>query len=275
MWIDDPFYDATLPPRSFVWPCGIRYLHRDAEVEELVLTKEVYGFGLTFSNMAAKINATASGAEVRFDRACSHPMPEAYHRARVLFPIMRLLRGELAFHASCVSMQDRAVVFMAPSGVGKTTAAAALVAYAFAKIVADDTTIVSLTSDGYVALPGSTAFAMRHCLLDDASCFGEGSVCGIKRMLPVKSTHVAKHRILIDRVIFLEPGGGKLEALSLSARPSRFLSQQFILSEAPLDYRHEMFTACVNFMSHIPAYTLGIDGKTSLSLRQFAENFSS
>lgn len=275
MWIRDPFAESAAPCSLLSRQDGT-VLHRDGSGEdELLLQAEKDGFCLTFLNMEARIDAEARGADVRFDRPCASTLPEAYHRVRVLFPIMRLLRGHLAFHASCVSLAGKAILFMAPSGVGKTTAAAALVGHAAAKIMADDIAIVSRETSGYDAWPCSSAFAMRHRLLDNLPVFGRSVSCGLKRMLPVLSGHVETVRVPISCVVFLMPGQSELRPLPLMERPKRFLAQQFILSDMPAPLRRNLFAACTAFMSQIPAFELGMDGSTSLSLRQFSAKFSS
>ena len=274
MWIEDPFVGAEMQADAFSWPKDT-ILHQDGSEDELTLSTKNGGFELTFANMEAWIEADARRAQVSFDRTCICAMPEAYHRARVLFPLMRLLRGHLAFHASCISLGGRGILFMAPSGVGKTTAAAALVAYCSAKILADDIVTVSRSDEGYVAWPCSQAFAMRHRLLDGMPHFGDSLICGIKRMLPVQEPWIERECVRIDRVIFLQAGEASLTPLSLDERPVRFLSQQFVLSQGTPFFRQTMFEACTAFMAEISAYTLGMDGSTAASLRQFSEKFSS
>lgn len=56
-------------------------------------------------------------------------------------------RGLLPLHASCVTFGDRAIAFAGPSGVGKSTVAAALLAGG-AKLVSDDVTVIDVHAEG-------------------------------------------------------------------------------------------------------------------------------
>jgi hypothetical protein len=60
-------------------------------------------------------------------------------------------RGQLAFHASAVQVGESAVLFMGPTGAGKSTMAAALGQLKYA-VVSDDLCAVTMLADGRAAI---------------------------------------------------------------------------------------------------------------------------
>lgn len=77
--------------------------------------------------------------------------------------LVRQLQGELSLHGAGVAWQGRAVLLLGRSGAGKSTLAAALVARAGARLVADDAAAIALES------PVMVLGAERHHWLDAAS----------------------------------------------------------------------------------------------------------
>jgi hypothetical protein len=73
--------------------------------------------------------------------------------AAQVLPLAAALQGLEPLHASAVSLGDRAVAFVAPSGVGKTSIAARLVADG-ATFVADDVLAVEPLGEALLAHPG-------------------------------------------------------------------------------------------------------------------------
>jgi hypothetical protein len=73
--------------------------------------------------------------------------------AAQVLPLAAALQGLEPLHASAVALGDRAVAFVAPSGVGKTSIAARLVAEG-ATLVADDVLAVEPLGDELLAHPG-------------------------------------------------------------------------------------------------------------------------
>lgn len=73
--------------------------------------------------------------------------------AAQVLPLAAALQGLEPLHASAVSLGDRAVAFVAPSGVGKTSIAAQLVSEG-ATFVADDVLAVEPHGDELLAHPG-------------------------------------------------------------------------------------------------------------------------
>jgi hypothetical protein len=87
------------------------------------------------------------------------PVPgedERWVRNAIMGPVMGTLlhqRGWLTLHASAVSVDGRAVAFMADRGWGKSTMAAAMVARGH-RLVADDVTAIKTDANGAFVNPG-------------------------------------------------------------------------------------------------------------------------
>ena len=82
---------------------------------------------------------------------CERDVARADLIGRVL-PLAQHERGQLALHASAVCLEGRAIGFMAPKNYGKSSLAMSLVTAFNAKLLTDDTLIVSPSTG--VALPG-------------------------------------------------------------------------------------------------------------------------
>jgi len=94
------------------------------------------------------------GREILVDP--EHPIEEERLRAFLLGPVFSLLlvqRGHFPLHASAVAIQGRAVAIAAPSGGGKSTTAAALLARGH-RLLADDVTALRLDGATPLVLPG-------------------------------------------------------------------------------------------------------------------------
>jgi len=82
---------------------------------------------------------------------CERDVARADLIGRVL-PLAQHERGHLALHASAVCLEGRAIGFMAPKNYGKSSLAMSLVTAHNAKLLTDDTLIVSPSTG--VAMPG-------------------------------------------------------------------------------------------------------------------------
>jgi hypothetical protein len=87
--------------------------------------------------------------------------------AQVL-PLAAVLRGKDVLHASAVALHGRAVAFMGPSGAGKTTLAARIVANG-ARLVTDDVLAVDLSGQNVVVHRGSAVARIASAELRDMS----------------------------------------------------------------------------------------------------------
>jgi hypothetical protein len=94
----------------------------------------------------------------------SSPEQPDWYSQRLLFsqtlPIAATLQGVGLFHASAVRVRGRAVGITAPSGTGKTSTAAHLVAQG-AEFVTDDVLALDLEDEGVIAYAGPEFFSIE------------------------------------------------------------------------------------------------------------------
>lgn len=132
-------------------------------------------------------------------------------------PLMAILCGSEAMHASAVVIDDKAVLITAPSGAGKTTLAAYM-AVAGAPLLADDvvvlrtspipgTPVLACPSGGLVHLGADDAEALSGPRLNQVG-FREGKVsCGVQTAAaPVDvGTLILLSRSTAERPLSIEP----------------------------------------------------------------------
>lgn len=114
-------------------------------------------------------------------------------RLFILGPVLAVLlhqRGLLVLHASAVTMDGNAVVFMGGPGWGKSTLAAALYARGHG-VVADDVTAVQLKGENLAVLPG---FPQLKLWPDAVASLGNGF-----EKLPQLHSQVEKRALAVDR----------------------------------------------------------------------------
>jgi len=78
-----------------------------------------------------------------------------------LLPLVATLRGLEVLHASAVALDRGALLFTAPAGAGKTSAALRLVLEG-ARLLADDAVAIDAHGDRLLAHPGAGALAVRR-----------------------------------------------------------------------------------------------------------------
>ncbi len=271
----DPFKSLTeggYDPTD--WPVDLVF-HRDADVDApLMIQSTPRGADLSFANACAHLFPGESLVELELKEKGGICFPVSYHRDRLILPVMRIMRGALAFHASCVECAGQATLLLAPTGVGKSTCAAALVAFAGAKLMSDDTTTLVNTKQRPFAFPASNSFAMRHALLNEEPCFETPTpFLPQKHLLTLNPSWVATEPVPIEQLIFIKQGRSARKPLSQAELVPRLLAQQFAFSAAPAAFRARQFAQCMTLASQVPAFEVGVDTSTREALRQFAENF--
>lgn len=289
MQINDPFaYITQNGYEPTKWPKHSR-LHQDcddhslgASDEQLLVIKILNGIvSLQYANASATLYPDSALAQLELKEG-DFELTVNYHISRIILPIMRMMRGALALHASCVETSHGATLLMAPSGVGKSTCAAALIAFAGAKMLADDTSLVALNDGQFIVIPSSDFFAMRHNLLDQQTCFQPPqSFTELKHLLPVKPDHLANHPAMVKQIVFLNAYNRKSNSMHRKERLvpeqniARLLAQQFSFSNAPVPFRIQQFNTYLQLIQQIPVYEQTVDTTSTESLRQFALNFES
>ncbi|HXG44118.1 MAG TPA: hypothetical protein VNJ71_05085 [Gemmatimonadales bacterium] len=144
-------------------------------------------------------------------------------------------RGALPLHACAVAFSGRAAAFAGPSGVGKSTLLAALVAKGGA-FVTDDIAVVAPLGGGRVGVwPGA-----QRAKLDPVSLAALGRTrVGLepaggpqgKFHLPVAGGESARHPVPLDRVYLLRNGEGppKIEPLAGLEAVTALLEEIYVL----------------------------------------------
>lgn len=103
-----------------------------------------------------------------------------------LLPRVMAHQGHLLLHASAVLIDDRAVCFVAASGVGKSTLAAMLSAHG-CPLLADDVIRIGITADGVLVHPG---YASLRLWQDSTSIVQTRQIVSVAAMADYSSKHV-------------------------------------------------------------------------------------
>lgn len=256
-------------------------VHRDDEAlpdaplsrDTLIVKKgQANAFELAFCDVTATIDA--SYAQVNYElRPRGVPIfPDAYYKARLFLPILRMIRGGIALHASAIERNGRATLFLAPSGVGKSTCAAAVLAFTpDSRMISDDTVVVSRVNDTFFVLPASKSFAMRHDLLsiyNDVFEREEG-LSAVKSFLRVKASRVEEAAVPVERMVFLYRGAsGALERQDAFSLMAKYFAQQFTLTHAPDAFRRVQFADASALLNAVSCFSLAIDFSTIDGMRR-------
>ncbi|MHB8376265.1 MAG: hypothetical protein ACYDEB_04845 [Dehalococcoidia bacterium] len=105
------------------------------------------------------------GTEVLWDAPDASHNDAASALAGPLLGFALQLQGQTSLHGSAVVVEDRAVGLLAPSGFGKSTLAAALVARG-CELVTDDVLALGTCGEAVVALPGPSGMKLWPDALD-------------------------------------------------------------------------------------------------------------
>lgn len=195
---------------------------------------------------------------------------ERYIRERIAHPFIRLLRGGILLHAGAVCTDAGGIGFLAPSGVGKSTITAGMLAFCGAKLISDD--ILTLCYDdengGVLALPSSTHLAMRHGMFDHDGFVEKTNTTEYKRLLMVNPQQCAQKPCVPGALVIVRHSQEiSLRKLSFAEALPHILAQQLTMSHAPEAFRRQQFRAITGWLSGIPCYIL----EMSCDTRQDAE----
>jgi hypothetical protein len=97
------------------------------------------------------------------------------------------LHGITCLHGSVVAVNDRAVIFLGPKGIGKSTIAAAFAQHGFA-MLSDDLAVLQDTENGFMAQPGYPYLRLNS---DAVRVMHRGSET-LRRLSPYITKYVAK-----------------------------------------------------------------------------------
>lgn len=164
----------------------------------------------------------------------------AWRWQRLLFaqvlPLSAALQGLELFHASAVALDGRACAFIAPSGTGKTSIAAHLVARG-ATLVTDDALALEPSADHVRAHPGAAMASVDGAELETMTGEGRrrlGRVMGRSDKVHLAVSELADRPLPLGAVYLLERGGDERRLLveeSSPPDPRPLLSSRFVSYE--------------------------------------------
>ena len=194
---------------------------------------------------------------------CSPPDVAPWRWQRFLvgrvLPWAAVLRGLEVFHASAVTLNDRAVGFVGPTGAGKTSLALRLVTRG-ARFLTDDVLALDESGGGLRAHPGAGIVSVRPAekSATDRSTW---------RALGVELGHSGKTYLALPRVdgpaplagiYFLEAGEGSPIELLERPDPRLLLTSTFVLGvQTPSRLRNQL-DVCASIASGVPMFRLRI-----------------
>jgi hypothetical protein len=154
----------------------------------------------------ARLQATRDGSDVVFEPDPDAPKADVDKLRRgAVQLLMAHLRGGIPLHASAVSLEGKAVVFIGAASLGKSTLAATLCEHFGGSLLGDDAVAIERVGSGYEVL----ALEKWHWL-DGASAealgrttgFGEEKIPHLPRRLGVERSPLAMvvHLAFCDRI---------------------------------------------------------------------------
>lgn len=134
--------DDTREPCMICSRLSFQMINRDLSVAEFGDAKKIFMSGCSF----AISDETFRHSYLSFSDKKELSLLLAY-----LFCTHAIRKGMLKVHCSIIEDQGRGILFLGPSGIGKTTQAERWAQYRGASIVNGDVGFVQQTSEGYVA----------------------------------------------------------------------------------------------------------------------------
>ncbi|HEY7018027.1 MAG TPA: hypothetical protein VH297_06120 [Gaiellaceae bacterium] len=186
----------------------------------------------------------------RIDSALPRVPPARWQRlffAQVL-PLAAALRGRTLFHASAAALDGKVVALLGPSGAGKTSLTAHLVALG-ASFFTDDVLAFEVTESGVVAHPGPARLTIEPHELARIPSTQEARLGGCvgrsdKLMLEPQPYPSA---LPVSHLYFLrpEPAGGRIAIAEREGSPGRsLLSASFLTYLSSPDYLSRHLEVC-------------------------------
>jgi hypothetical protein len=169
-------------------------------------------------------------------------------------------RNTLPLHASAVAIDGSVVALLAPSGLGKSTLAAALVANG-ASLVSDDVVAVRQAHDGSLAVwPGTTALRLlpESCTALERACFeaSHSDPDGKRIMVPLGAPAACERPLA---ALFLLELGEAVAATAISG-PALLMRLRRLLSRPglarPLGAEQTCFAMLGRIVAQVPAWSL-------------------
>ncbi len=181
-------------------------------------------------------------------------LDEQYVIERLALPILRLMRGAVLWHAGAVSIEGHVHAILAPSGVGKSTLTAAiLAAKPDARLVCDDILALCSSEHETVCLPSASHLAMRHDMFEDQDFISHRVYNGYKKILYLKNEKCLQQPQALNSIGLLESGPNLVpESLPVMQALPTVLNLQMTLTQLSADMRRYLFGACMNILRKCP-----------------------
>ena len=244
-----------------LWPQNT-LLHENDSFGRLTLKSlENDQFQIDYENCRIFLNARNAAYQISAPRT----VPESYAIERIILPFLRLLRGCILLHASAAATPNGALLFLASSGIGKSTLLATLMTHPEIRLTADDAATISPKT--LQILPISSQIAMRHDMFDEADFVQSIGHIGYKKLLSVKNDKIQSDPQKIQAIFLIDNENKTLQPISFAQALPHILQQQMALSNPPPEFRRTQFRD-IMMLQNIPCYRLGISCKT----RNDAEN---
>lgn len=187
---------------------------------------------------------------------------EHLYRNQVL-PLVLSMQGKLVIHASAVEVGGGAVAFVAESGTGKSTLAAAFATRGH-PFLSDDGLVVEARADGYSALPSHPSLRLwedsRRALVGPCAASGPGLPYTSKRQILADDAlaFCGQARIL-KRAYFL--GDGRAETVTFERMAAAKATIEWIRYSFLLDLKDPTllathFDAVASLTVRVPCYRL-------------------
>ncbi len=194
------------------------------------------------------------------------PRVPAWRWQRLLFaqvlPIAAALQGLSLLHASAVALGGRALAFSAPSGTGKTSVAAHLVAQG-ASLLTDDALALELVTGGLLAHPGAGMASIAEA--ERQAMSPEGRARLGRRLGRSDKSHfaldVAERPLPLAAVYFLRRDGqaGHLSIEQCgTVDPGRLLGSAFVTSVRTPEYLTRLLETCAMIAEYVDMFEIVI-----------------
>lgn len=208
------------------------------------------GWRIKLEPEQAQIDIQAGGNDSTID--------EQYVIERLAMPFLRLIRGAVLWHAGAVAIQNKVYAFLAPSGIGKTTLTATMLAtFSSCQMLCDDILAIvpDISNKSALCLPSCSHLAMRHELFDRHEFVEHTVMLGHKHLLFIKPEKCRHTPGTLESVYLLQPGHRHVpEKINLPRAISTLLNQQMMMAMLPLEIRRYQFKACMQIIQSCSSF---------------------
>ena len=202
----------------------------------------------------ARFELSADAREVRCE--CIGPLASALLVGQV-FPLVAALSGMEVFHTSAVQVGQVAWLLAAPSGVGKTTLAAHLVAGG-AELLADDVVGVTVQDGALLAWGTGGPLRLSESTAAEVVAAGAGRlrvVTADADKVLVASRAVADRPVRLGAFVVLARGGAEVSSVvSSMAQPSELLGATFNRTIRTPERLRQQFELCHQIAAEVPVF---------------------